>query len=55
MYELLRLRMYYTSGETETKAWTIGTAPQAAGVITDREARPIRAETVAHDDLVAAG
>ena len=36
VYELLRLRTYYTSGETETKAWTIteGTlAPQAAGVI----------------------
>ena len=34
VHELLRLRTYYTSGETETKAWTIteGTlAPQAAG------------------------
>ena len=59
VYELLRLRTYYTSGETETKAWTIteGTlAPQAAGVIhTDFEKGFIRAETVAYDDLVAAG
>ena len=59
VYELLRLRTYYTSGETETKAWTIteGTlAPQAAGVIhTDFEKGFIRAETVAYADLVAAG
>jgi len=59
VYTLLDLRTYYTSGETETKAWTIRTgmlAPQAAGVIhTDFERGFIRAETVAYDDLVAAG
>ena len=34
VYQLLRLRTYFTSGETETKAWTIREgmlAPQAAG------------------------
>ena len=59
VYQLLKLRTYYTSGETETKAWTIKEgmlAPQAAGVIhTDFERGFIRAETVAYDDLVAAG
>mgnify|MGYP003683914373 CR=1 FL=1 len=58
-YELLQLRTYYTSGETETKAWTIrkGTlAPQAAGVIhSDFEKGFIRAETVAYDDLIEYG
>merc|ERR1719502_736727 len=58
-YKILRLRTYYTSGETETKAWTITEgmlAPQAAGVIhSDFERGFIRAETVAYDDLVAAG
>merc|ERR1719238_803499 len=59
VYTLLDLRTYYTSGETETKAWTIRRgmlAPQAAGVIhTDFERGFIRAETVAYDDLVTAG
>lgn len=35
-YTTLGLQTYFTSGETETKAWTIctgWTAPQAAGVI----------------------
>lgn len=35
-YTALGLQTYFTSGETETKAWTIysgWTAPQAAGVI----------------------
>lgn len=58
-YGLLQLQTYYTSGETETKAWTIKKgmlAPQAAGVIhTDFEKGFIRAETVAYDDLVSAG
>ncbi|XP_008793561.1 ribosome-binding ATPase YchF isoform X1 [Phoenix dactylifera] len=58
-YELLGLRTYFTSGEKETKAWTIlagMTAPQAAGVIhSDFEKGFIRAETVAYDDFVAAG
>ncbi|MGB3508253.1 MAG: redox-regulated ATPase YchF [Microcoleaceae cyanobacterium] len=58
-YELLGLRTYFTTGEKETKAWTIQAgmlAPQAAGVIhTDFERGFIRAETVAYDDLVATG
>ena len=58
-YELLQLRTYFTSGETETKAWTIRKgmlAPQAAGVIhTDFERGFIKAETVAFNDLKAAG
>ncbi|GAU16865.1 hypothetical protein TSUD_368140, partial [Trifolium subterraneum] len=48
-YDLLGLRTYFTSGEKETKAWTIlagMTAPQAAGVIhSDFEKGFIRAET----------
>jgi GTP-binding protein YchF len=58
-YDLLGLRTYLTTGDTETRAWTIVagmTAPQAAGVIhTDFERGFIRAETVAYADLVAAG
>lgn len=58
-YDLLGLRTYFTSGEKETKAWTIlsgMTAPQAAGVIhSDFEKGFIRAETVAYDDFVTAG
>ncbi|KAI8008569.1 Ribosome-binding ATPase YchF [Camellia lanceoleosa] len=58
-YGLLGLRTYFTSGEKETKAWTIlagMTAPQAAGVIhSDFEKGFIRAETVAYNDFVAAG
>ncbi|XP_059661834.1 uncharacterized protein LOC132307947 [Cornus florida] len=58
-YGLLGLRTYFTSGEKESKAWTIlsgMTAPQAAGVIhSDFEKGFIRAETVAYDDFVTAG
>ena len=58
-YDLLNLQTYFTSGETETKAWTIKkgwTAPQAAGVIHgDFERGFIRAETMAYDDLVEYG
>jgi hypothetical protein len=58
-YELLGLRTYFTSGPQETRAWTITAgmlAPQAAGVIhSDFERGFIRAETVAYEDLVAAG
>nr|VDC70904.1 unnamed protein product [Brassica rapa] len=49
-YSLLGLQTYFTSGEKETRAWTIHagmTAPQAAGVIhSDFEKGFIRAETV---------
>lgn len=58
-YELLGLRTYFTSGEKETRAWTITAgmlAPQAAGVIhSDFERGFIRAETVAYNDLVSSG
>jgi len=59
VYDILQLQTYYTSGETETRAWTIKKgwrAPQAAGVIHgDFERGFIRAETISYDDLVAAG
>ncbi|EKD34863.1 MAG: hypothetical protein ACD_75C02158G0002 [uncultured bacterium] len=58
-YSLLDLISFLTTGQKETRAWTIkqGTrAPQAAGVIhTDFEKHFIRAEVVPYDDLVAAG
>ena len=58
-YSLLGLISYITSGEMETKAWTItkGTkAPQAAGKIhSDFERGFIRAEVVSYDNLVAQG
>jgi obg-like ATPase 1 len=58
-YSLLGLQTYFTSGEKETRAWTIHagmTAPQAAGVIhSDFEKGFIRAETVAYEDFVTAG
>ncbi len=58
-YSLLDLISFITTGEKETRAWTVkqGTrAPQAAGVIhTDFEKHFIRAEVVPYEDLVAAG
>lgn len=58
-YSLLGLISYLTSGEDETRAWTIkrGTkAPQAAGKIhTDFERGFIRAEVVNYTDLVDNG
>ena len=58
-YKLLGLISYLTSGEPETRAWTIkkGTkAPQAAGKIhSDFERGFIRAEVVSYDDLIACG
>ena len=58
-YRLLGLISYLTSGEDETRAWTIkvGTkAPQAAGKIhSDFERGFIRAEVIAYDDMVACG
>jgi len=59
VYHLLGLRTYLTTGEQETRAWTIRAgdkAPAAAGVIhTDFERGFIAAETVHFDDLVALG
>ncbi len=58
-YKLLGLISYITSGEMETKAWTItkGTkAPQAAGKIhSDFERGFIRAEVVSYDNLTEQG
>ncbi len=58
-YHLLGLRTYLTTGEKETRAWTIhegDTAPKAAGVIhSDFERGFIAAETVAFEDLVRVG
>ena len=55
-YSLLNLISFITTGEDETRAWTIkrGTlAPQAAGKIhTDFEKGFIRAETIAYDKLM---
>ncbi|MEW5317805.1 MAG: hypothetical protein WDW38_009074 [Sanguina aurantia] len=55
-YATLGLRTYFTTGEKETRAWTIRagmTAPQAAGVIhSDIEKGFIRAETIAYSDYV---
>jgi ribosome-binding ATPase len=59
VYHLLGLRTFLTTGEKETRAWTIHAgekAPQAAGAIhSDFERGFIAAETIAYDDLVAAG
>ena len=59
VYHLLGLRTYLTTGEKETRAWTIRAgdkAPAAAGVIhSDFERGFIAAETVHFDDLVSLG
>jgi GTP-binding protein YchF len=59
VYHLLGLRTYLTTGEQETRAWTIRAgdkAPAAAGVIhSDFERGFIAAETVHFDDLTALG
>ena len=59
VYHLLGLRTYLTTGEKETRAWTIhegDKAPAAAGVIhSDFERGFIAAETVHFDDLVTLG
>ena len=59
VYHLLGLRTFLTTGEKETRAWTIRggeKAPAAAGVIhSDFERGFIAAETVHYDDLVGFG
>ena len=59
VYHLLGLRTYLTTGEKETRAWTIRAgdkAPAAAGVIhSDFERGFIAAEVVHYDDLVGLG
>jgi ribosome-binding ATPase len=59
VYHLLGLRTFFTTGEKETRAWTIHAgekAPTAAGLIhSDFERGFIAAETILYDDLMAAG
>ena len=59
VYSLLGLQTYLTTGEKETRAWTITKgmkAPQAAGVIHgDFERGFIAAQIVHYDDLVKLG
>ncbi len=58
-YKLLGLATYFTTGEKETRAWTIkagSTAPVAAAAIhTDFEQKFIRAEVVFWSDLLESG
>ena len=53
-YKLLGLHSFFTSGETETRAWTVpigAKAPQAAGVIhSDFERGFIKAITASFED-----
>jgi ribosome-binding ATPase len=59
VYHLLGLRTYFTTGEKETRAWTIHAgekAPAAAGVVhSDFERGFIAAETVDYEDLIHFG
>ncbi len=56
-YQTLGLQTYFTSGEKESRAWTVpigATAPEAAGVIHgDFEKGFIKAEVVSYDDFVS--
>lgn len=58
-YEILGLISFFTTGEDETRAWTIkrgSKAPEAAGAIhSDFESKFIRAEVIAADKLLEAG
>ncbi|MDO5037968.1 MAG: redox-regulated ATPase YchF [Tissierellia bacterium] len=58
-YDLLGLMSFLTTGELESRAWTIKKntkAPQAASVIhTDIERGFIKAEIISYDDLVREG
>ncbi|HPC34165.1 MAG TPA: redox-regulated ATPase YchF [Candidatus Absconditabacterales bacterium] len=58
-FDTVGLMYYFTTGEKETRAWTIKkgfTAPQAAGVIhTDFERGFIKAEVVSYDDFISYG
>ncbi len=58
-YELLGLQTFLTTGEDETRAWTIhkgDLAPQAAGVIhTDFENKFVKAEVIFWSDLIKSG
>ncbi len=58
-YGILGLMSFFTTGEDETRAWTIvrgALAPDAAGEIhSDFEQKFIRAEVVSYTDLIACG
>lgn len=58
-YETLGLISFLTTGELESRAWTIEKgmkAPQAAGVIhTDFEKKFIKCDTISYDDFVSLG
>lgn len=58
-YSLLGLITFFTSGPTETRAWTVragATAPEAAGKIhSDMQRGFIRAEVIAYEDYDALG
>ncbi len=58
-YELLDLETYFTTGEKETRAWTIAkgsTGPQAGGVIhSDFEQKYIRAQVIGWRELLESG
>ena len=58
-FKLLGLQTYLTTGQKETRAWTIQvgmTAPEAAGVIhTDFEKGFIRANVISYHDFVKIG
>ena len=58
-YKMLGLISYFTTGEDETRAWTIkrgSTAPEAGSIIhTDFRDKFIRAEVVSYDYLMKAG
>ena len=58
-YELLGLQTFLTTGEDETRAWTIhkgDKAPQAAGVIhSDFEQKFVKAEVIFGEDLLKTG
>lgn len=58
-YQILNLISFFTTGEDETRAWTIARgakAPEAAGAIhTDFENKFIRAEVIFWEKLIEAG
>jgi GTP-binding protein YchF len=58
-YHRLGLMSYFTTGEKETRAWTVeigATGPEAGAAIhTDFKDKYIRAQVVSFEDLVAAG
>ena len=55
-YKILGLETFFTTGENETRAWTIphgSIAPSAAGIIhTDFEKGFIKAEVIAYNDFI---